>query len=67
MITKEEHVRYCLLQKIDEQNIPTILDEYNTKDATLTIEDKESNRNLYHYKKEFGLELLKEQNPSKHF
>jgi hypothetical protein len=67
LITKEEHVRHCLLQKIDEQNIPTILDEYNTKDTTLTIEDKESNRNLYHYKKEFCLELLKAQNPGKHF
>jgi len=66
LITKEEPIRTSLLQKIDEMNIPTIMDEYNTTNTTLTIEDVESERNLCHYRTLISLELLKEQNPSKH-
>lgn len=67
LITKEEHVRDSLFLKLDEQNIPTILQEYSVKDHSLTYDERAASRNLYHYKKEFGIELLRDQNPDKNF
>ena len=67
LLTDNEDTKIQLLQKLDSQQIPEILDEYKSKNTQLSIEDKESNRNLYHFKKYLELELLKEHNPGKKF
>ena len=65
LITEDETAKHILLQKIDNYNIRQAINEYKVKDATITIEDKEINRNLHYYKKQLEFALLREQNPGK--
>jgi hypothetical protein len=67
LITHEQDAKTSLLKKIDKQHITKVLTEYSTKDKTLSIEEREDERNLYHYKSKLQLSLLKEYNPGKLF
>ena len=67
LITQEQDAKINLLRKIDKQQITKVLTEYSTKDKTLSIEERDDTRNLYHYKNKLQLALLKEHNPGKLF